>query len=859
MDKLKKIRNILIIAIALGLILYGVYICVHYLFYKEHEKYLTDYAFEQGREFTPLEDADPKVAGMVLVAENDLLKLYTNTKTTEVAIYDKRTGEITYSNPVDRDKDPLANGRNKTDLHSQFLITYYDTSMTQATMYSYDYSVEREQFTMESIQDGIRYTYLLGNLDSPTGIVPPYITLERMEEKILSKLSEREAKTIRNSYIESKEKEGFMELTNGAKASRVGLQKMNQLLEKAGYTQADFDEDAAMAAGGKVEERITFTIVLEYRLQDEKLIVKVPTNQIKETGSGRIANIDLLSFFGAGTSEEEGYIFVPNGVGSLIYFNNGKKTERYNQYVYGLDEVSQSYTVVEDTEKVRLPVFGIKHENGAVFAEITNGETLANIVANVSGNVNSYNYVYPSFLLRGSEKVSMFGASGAGADLPTLEKDIYDVNITIEYAFLDKDNASYSGMANYYRQELMNRGVLTVKEERSSLPFYLDIIGGVKRQESFLGVPYMGLFPMTSFEEAGIIIDQLQEADISNLRVNYLGWFNEGYYHDAAKDIKVDRELGGKKQLKKLNEKLEALGGTLYGDVAFNRISFEADNYNYKMENSRYYSGYIVSLGRVNPATLRQSGGMGYRETNYNVLSPRYLIRHIDKFIDKINQVEISGISLRDLGDVLPSDKRRSEIINRQEAKQIIVGQFEILDDTIDHLMVTGGNAYSFAYARDLINIPSSHNPFYIVDQEVPFYHMVIHGCIDYTSESINLTDSYDKQEIILRMIEFGVAPHFSFSYEESSEIKYTGLNSFYSTQYNTWMEDAVDIYHKTNKVLRNVTNSRMIEHKILDNGIRRITYENGVVIYINKSNEDLVIDDISIPAKGYGVKGGIE
>ena len=306
-----------------------------------------------------------------------------------------------------------------------------------------------------------------------------------------------------------------------------------------------------------------------------------------------------------------------------------------------------------------------------------------------------------------------------------------------------------------------------------------------------------------------------------NLRVNYLGWFNEGYYHDAAKDIKVDRELGGKKQLKKLNEKLEALGGTLYGDVAFNRISFEADNYNYKMENSRYYSGYIVSLGRVNPATLRQSGGMGYRETNYNVLSPRYLIRHIDKFTDKINQVEISGISLRDLGDVLPSDKRRSEIINRQEAKQIIVGQFEILDETIDHLMVTGGNAYSFAYARDLINIPSSHNPFYIVDQEVPFYHMVIHGCIDYTSESINLTDSYDKQEIILRMIEFGVAPHFSFSYEESSEIKYTGLNSFYSTQYNIWMEDAVDIYHKTNEVLRNVTNSRMIEHKILDNGIR--------------------------------------
>ena len=146
MKKTKNIKLIIILASVLILAGYITFICLHYFFYKGYEKYLSDYTFETSTEFVGLEDKDPQVAGMVLAAENDNLKLYTNLKTTEVAIYDKRNGEITYSNPVDRKDDPLASGRNMISLNSQFMISYYDLSMTQVTMYNYDYSVEREQF-----------------------------------------------------------------------------------------------------------------------------------------------------------------------------------------------------------------------------------------------------------------------------------------------------------------------------------------------------------------------------------------------------------------------------------------------------------------------------------------------------------------------------------------------------------------------------------------------------------------------------------------------------------------------------------------------------------------------------------------
>lgn len=857
MKKSTKIKLIIAAVILLAVAGYVTYMCVNYFFYDAYKKYLTSNTYEEGTEFKALTDSDPKVDGMVLVAENDKLKLYTNTTTTEVAIYDKRSGVITYSNPKDRENDTIATGRGKVDLNSQFMLSYYDTTMTLATMYNYDYSVERNQFKMESIKDGIRFTYMCGNMDSPTGLVPVFIKPERLQEKVLSKLSEKDAKKITNFYMDSVTLPGFKELGGGTISNKILLKNMQKLFEQAGYTKEDFDYETAAAAGGNMPERTSFTIPLEYRLVDDKLVVSIPTDHIVETGTGRLADIDLLSYFGAGGMNESGYILVPNGSGSLIHFNNGKTTETYTQYIYGMDEEMQSYTIVDNQEKARLPIFGIKHADSAVFAEITSGDTLAHLIAGVSGNINSYNYVYPSFLIRGSDIASMFGVDGTGADLPTLEKNIYKVNLTVAYSFLTKDDASYSGMANYYRNELQKRGDMAQKQEEQSIPFYLDILGGVKKQQSILGVPYLSVYPMTTFDEAGTIVDKFEENNVTNLRVNYLGWFGGGYYHDAPKKVKVESKLGGKKDLKALNKKITDTGSRLYGDVAFQKVSFEAKYFNYKMESSMYYTGYPLFFGRVNPANLRQTSSLGYGESMYDILSPKFLVNHVGKFIKAEQKVDISGISLRDLGDSLPSDQKRTEIINREQAKQIVLGQFDRLDSSVGNLMVSGGNSYTWKYADDLENVPASDNPFYLVDEEVPFYQMVIHGCIDYTSDAINLTDSYNKQEILLRMIEFGEAPHFTFTYKDSSEIKYSALNVMYSTQYQTWLDDAVDIYQQTNTVLSKVVNSTVKEHETLSAGVKKITYDNGIVIYINYNNTDVTAEDVTVPAMSYVLKGG--
>ncbi|NTV78601.1 MAG: hypothetical protein HGA25_05535, partial [Clostridiales bacterium] len=145
---------------------------------------------------------------------------------------------------------------------------------------------------------------------------------------------------------------------------------------------------------------------------------------------------------------------------------------------------------------------------------------------------------------------------------------------------------------------------------------------------------------------------------------------------------------------------------------------------------------------------------------------------------------------------------------------------------------------------------------FFIIDEEIPLYEMIIHGSIDYSGELINLSDTYDKSDIILKLIETGAAPHFVFSYDGSSDLKYTGLLKYYATSYHNWKDDAVTIYNEVNGALKQVAGAVITEHVTNPDGTKKITYSNGVVIYINNTEKDVTIDGIKIAAKSYGLGG---
>ena len=832
-----------IIAVCAAAVLIGaaaavIFIIMRYFNYNGYQQYLTSYEVEEGGEFRPLEDSSADVPGMVLEAENDELKLYTDQETSEIAVYEKATGHITRSNPEDRDGDAVAAGVNKSLLNSTLDVIYYNSAGNRASMNNYDMSIQYGQFEAQALEKGIRYVYTLEDPSNSTGIIPTQISEERLQTLILDKLGERDARSMKGRFTL---RDGIYYLNEDAMNSKVGMQRMNAAFEECGYTEEDYAIDMEGAEGS---ENISFQVTVDYRLTDNGLAVSIPVNQIREQGEAKITRLRVLPFFGAAGTEAEGYMMVPDGSGALIHLNNGASAAAYMQNVYGIDPVVQSYVVTDLTETVRLPVFGMKNGEQAFLGRITEGDSLGIINADVAGRTNSYNYVFAEFSVREMELLNMFGVSGNKADVPSVERELYDENLTVVYSFLSGEEADYSGMAQCYREQLKAEGTLG-STEAGDIPFYVDILGGVEIQKAVMGVPYDGIVAMTTYEQTGTLLDMIYQAGIGNVRMNYQGWFNGGIYHDAADKVKPVGALGSKAELEALARRLEENGGRLFLDVAFQKVPYTSKRFNDLLEASKYYSGYVVQLGALNPGTMRQTSALSwYDELVYYVISPKFLPWYVEHFADRMEKYDVGGISLRDLGDVIASDKKRTEVISRQDAEEVIKAQFHRLSQTGKQLMERGGNAYTFGYVTDIVDAPTYYSKFYIVDEQIPFYQMVIHGSIDYTGNALNLMDQDVDEELILSWIEYGVSPRYTLSWEDSSQIKYTSAADKYSVNYTTWMDSAQSVYRQMNEALAPVQGAAMVHHEVLENGLAVVEYDNGVTVYVNKTEQELTAED---------------
>ena len=133
---------------------------------------------------------------------------------------------------------------------------------------------------------------------------------------------------------------------------------------------------------------------------------------------------------------------------------------------------------------------------------------------------------------------------------------------------------------------------------------------------------------------------------------------------------------------------------------------------------------------------------------------------------------------------------------------------------------------------------------------------MVIHGCISYSTELLNYEDEEDMTGVILQMIEAGASPHYVFTWKDSSEMKDTGLNRYYATTFTVWKGEAVEIYNRVNDALKHVSGAMIVNHEILEGGVRKITYDNGVSIYINYGSETQKVGGVEIPAMSYRMEG---
>ena len=284
------------------------------------------------------------------------------------------------------------------------IVHYTDVATdTPGVYYSYTWAATRGQIIVKNIKGGLRVEYTIGRVESRS-LLPRMIEASAMEE-IFNTISANIEEAIASGKVAPEDAEderhlftqfhsyygdSAMSLDNAvSETMRSEMLKQYPILEKCDiyvlddsnigentikklenliktycpdYTFEDLDEDHQYVEyEGSIESSPLFKMALEYSLDENGLIVRLPANGIRFNETlYRLDYIEILPYMGAGMNPNPGYNFFPDGAGTLFDFQDiailGTR-QLISGKIYGQDyayhEISGMYE-----EILRYPVFG---------------------------------------------------------------------------------------------------------------------------------------------------------------------------------------------------------------------------------------------------------------------------------------------------------------------------------------------------------------------------------------------------------------------------------------------------------------------------------------------------------------------
>ena len=825
--------------------------------------------YADAQDFTAESESLAKTLGMRVVAENSALAMLIKDSDGLIAIRDKSTGNIFYTSPAEAAEDAGASDFYKKMMRAALNVTYYNERVQASEMDSFSKSVEEGQFEIKDTSCGADITYTIGEAESKL-ILPPAMSEEKFDS-YMAKMEEKTAKKVKRNYLfldkntlGKSEYEDYLATYPGLEAHNLYILKsgtkdylreeLAEYFVEAGYTAEELSADKAENCGETASTKPWFVITVSYRIEDDSFVAEIDPTSVSYNDDGYyLTHIDLLPYFGAASTAQNGYMFVPDGSGAVININNGKKdVASYYAKVYGedmtLSSLNRFKTEAEEEFSVKMPVFGIKADDTAWLSVIEQGTGYADIRAEISGKTSSYNHVYAGFSYLTYGSVSMDEIIGANS-FYMYSKPQFASNYRMRFFFLAGDDADYTGMALRYRKYLADAGKLTAGKAGTSTPFYAEYIGAIDKTQSTLGIKYDSIVPVTTYSQALEITDKLLDAGVKNLSVVYTGWEKGGLRANAAANIsslaKVSR--GGTN----LEEFAAALAGKdvdFYPLVEMQRVERDgfADGYSTFTNAPRYFDRSIVrTYNRIYANGITS-------KWNVNLISPYFAESLAQRVSERIKKNGATGIGIDSLSHVLYSDYDDTKYTDRQAAERHNENALSIVSKEFSgNVLAENSNVYAFEYVSDIIDVPTASNHTRLLDGDVPFYQTVIKGCIDFAGSPLNLADDYETA--ILQAAETGAGLCFEWIYENNSVIKDSDFDALFSVNYLTWIDIATADWNRLNKVCGALNNVAITDRTQIGDAVV-VTYENGAKVAVNYGHEPAEISGKTVGARDFAL-----
>ena len=844
--------------------------------------------------------ADQRVRAMTKYFEDDKVILYADDELAEIALYNKTNGEYFFSTPYDyRRVQGVTATTTKSQLASILELEYYDNSANKKPLYSFTDAVEKTffedpndkesydniQFSTEAIENGVRFNMQVGTTQVDS-LLPYAAEATRFETKVLQPVQKMAdeghevAKTAMRKLKAYYRKYHYADLSasmqQSLSANYPGIKEhdlyvlrgvgnrekkfLSEYVKLSGqYTWADWEDD--LAVSGYVPDDVAlalFEFHVDFTIENGDLVVNMPTDKIVyDKENFTLATVTLLRYFGAGTYTDPGFVFMPDGSGSVINFNNdgSKKSAAMIKPIYGDDySLTTTTSYVNLSQAAYLPVYGLHTNNRGFLAIIEKGDAMATVKSETGGSQSPYEAAYATFVYNTVQTITYEDGSKQNGSFTYYNDNTYTGGYKVRYKLLYGEDVTYVDMAKTYRQYLLDNGRLIKKVDTSNknVPLVLETLGLIDKKASFLGFIYDKEIPLTTFENAQAMMDELAQNGVNNVSLRYRGWMNGGLNYSVPSSLSIESKLGGKSGFSNLLSYMSGKNYSLFPEVDF-RIVRRDDLFDGYSTNSN--APKMTDRTTVTLTPRNELDNVMEIDKNYFAIAPSSLSKYFGSFFEDYNAFDVSGISMGTIGNMLYSDfNSGSNAAHRQHALDLLQESVKkyATDGKMDRIMVEGGNAYTYGYATDIVDIPLTDSSTFLADSSVPFMQIVLHGHIQYAGAALNLSDNMT--DTILKSAEYGANLHFTLSAENTRELKDTVYSNYFTIDFDTWKEDVLSLYEKFNKVFAPLQDKEIEDHEAVAdlNNVFITTYEDGTRIAVNYNRTDVTVEGKTIAAQDF-------
>lgn len=640
------------------------------------------------------------------------------------------------------------------------------------------------------------------------------------------------------------------------------------------YEELDYDHELTEYTGDDAAPP-RFRMALQYTLNENGLEVRLAANGIEfDESAYQFQQVSVLPYFGAGSNEFTGYSVIPDGSGSIIRFEDFKnKSVNISGQMYGSDYAYHEITG-QHSEVMRMPYYGIvvnvdkeilppeeetttttttttastavgtsdmegmeveepepvvlDYDNGFL-AIITEGDSLATLMAECGGTLHPYNTVYPMFTPRPSDEYNLadsISVSG-NATWTVTSKRKYTDSYRIQYIFLrdealaeengisDYYKAEWTGMATAYRDYFTAKGdltKLTADQVQADIPLYIETFGSIETTERIASFPVEVDTPLTTFEDIKAMHTELTSMGVGNVNFKLNGYANGGLNPTIPYKLKWTKVVGGEEGFTDLAKYAAENNFNIYPDFDFAY-----------MHQQELFDGFSMKKHAVRTIDDRYTTRRAYDAATQSfdssfalAISPVFFEHFYEKFGPTYLSYGNDAISVTTLGTDLNSDFDEDEPYHREDNKGFTLDLLEKIDADYSSVMVEGGNSYAVKYADVIIGASLTSSNYVKASESIPFLGMVYHGSKVFTGSATNMEG--DINEAILHAIENGAGMYFILSYQNTAELKENfRLSKYYSVNYDIWKNDLAEYYTTLNEATKDLQTSYIVDHEFLD------------------------------------------